>query len=74
MNATEARIFVSWLENDVDINMRQVETFALGRPEHYLEFRRYIRNILDWGGGRRLREIRESLDVLCEESAEPNRL
>ncbi|PHH78694.1 hypothetical protein CDD80_6432 [Ophiocordyceps camponoti-rufipedis] len=47
MNSTEARLFVSWSENDTDIYMRQVEAFALARPEHHLEFRRYVRNILD---------------------------
>ncbi|PFH61580.1 hypothetical protein XA68_16930 [Ophiocordyceps unilateralis] len=69
MNGTEARLYVSWKENDLDYYMHLVDSFALQRPEHYIEFRRYVRNILDWGGDRRLQEIRESLDVLLEEDA-----
>jgi hypothetical protein len=31
-------------------------------------FRKYVRNIIDWGKGKRLEQIRESLDNLLEES------
>ena len=32
-----------------------------------MEFRKYVRNIIDWGKNNRLEEIRESLDNLLEE-------
>jgi hypothetical protein len=48
--------------------MQQVECFALQWPEHYIEFRRYVRNIVDWGKSQHLKEIRGALDILLKES------
>lgn len=47
---------------------RMSSVFLLQDPGHYLEFRKYVRNIVDWGKDRRLEEIRDSLDSLLEES------
>jgi hypothetical protein len=68
MSGTEARLYVSWKHDDLEYYMQQVESFVLQRPEHYLEFRKYVRNIIDWGKDKRLKEIRDSLDILLEES------
>ncbi|KAL2751865.1 hypothetical protein ACRALDRAFT_2114816 [Sodiomyces alcalophilus JCM 7366] len=68
MNGTEARLYISWKQNERDYYMQKIDSFLLQRPEHYIEFRKYIRNIIDWGKGSRLQEIRESLDILLEES------
>lgn len=70
MNATEARLYVSWKQDNTDFYMAKVESFLLQHPEFYLLFRRYIRNILDWSKDKRLREIRESLDFLLKEKRE----
>lgn len=67
MRGTEARLYVSWKHNELDYYMAKVKSFLLEEPEHYIEFRKYVRNIIDWGKGRRLEEIRESLDALLEE-------
>ena len=48
--------------------MANVESFLLQKPKDYLEFRKYIRNIIDWGKDSRLKEIRNSLDSLLEVS------
>lgn len=48
--------------------MANVKSFLLQEPEHYIEFRKYVRNIIDWGKDKRLKEIRDSLDSLLEES------
>lgn len=65
-NGTEARLYVTWKENEQDYYMQRVSSFALQRPEHHVEFRRYIRNIIDWAKGRRLQAIQKSLDILFE--------
>lgn len=48
--------------------MASVKNFLLHKPEHYIEFRKYVRNIIDWGTNERLEKIRKSLDCLLEES------
>ncbi|PHH83866.1 hypothetical protein CDD83_2899 [Cordyceps sp. RAO-2017] len=67
MSGTEARLFVSWEENDVDFCTRQVGGFLLQRPDDFLEFRKQVLNIIDWGADGRLRDIRDCLEVLVEE-------
>jgi hypothetical protein len=68
LNGTEARLYISWKHGELDYYTRKVKSFLLQEPEHYIEFRKYVRNIIDWGRDRRLEEIRESLDSLLEES------
>ncbi|KAH7176274.1 hypothetical protein EDB81DRAFT_634382 [Dactylonectria macrodidyma] len=68
MSGTEARLFISWKQNELDYYMANVDGFLLQDPKHYLKFRKYVRNIIDWGRGRRLEGIRKSLDSLLEES------
>ncbi|KAF5972207.1 hypothetical protein FCOIX_9474 [Fusarium coicis] len=48
--------------------MQKIKTFILQRPEEFLEFRRFVRNIIDWGRDEHLESIKSSLDVLVEES------
>ncbi len=45
----------------------QCQELLTSEPEQYVEFRKYVRNIIDWGKNKRLEEIRESLDNLLEE-------
>ncbi len=68
MNGTEARLYISWGHNDLDYYMRKVKSFLLQEPEQYVAFRKYIRNIIDWGEDKRLKKIRKSLDSLLEEN------
>lgn len=68
MSGTEARLYISWKHNEEKYHMANVKNFLLQDPEHYLEFRRYALNIIDWGRDRRLKEIQHSLDNLLEES------
>ncbi|MCJ1467512.1 hypothetical protein MMC07_006137 [Pseudocyphellaria aurata] len=67
MNGTEARLFISW-KHDVNYYLQDVRGFLLSEADHYLLFRKYMRNILDWGKDDRLNQIRESLDKLLEEN------
>ncbi|KXX74018.1 hypothetical protein MMYC01_209885 [Madurella mycetomatis] len=68
MNGTEARLYVSWKHNELDYYMANVKSFLLQDPEHYIEFRKYVRNIIDWGQDKRLKDIRNCLDSLLQES------
>lgn len=68
MSGTEARLYISWRHNELDYYMANVDVFLLQKPRDYIEFRKYVRNIIDWGSGGRLEEIRKSLDSLLEES------
>jgi hypothetical protein len=68
MSGTEARLHVSWKHNELEYYMANVDSFLLQKPKDYLEFRKYVRNIIDWGKDKRLKEIRNSLDILLEES------
>jgi hypothetical protein len=49
MNGTEARLYISWKQNELDYYMRRVKSFSLQEPEQYVAFRKYVRNIIDWG-------------------------
>lgn len=68
MNGTEARLYVSWKHIEIHYYMRKVKSFLLQDPEHFLDFRKYVRNIIDWGREKRLRDIRKSLGALSEEN------
>ncbi|OAA64239.1 hypothetical protein SPI_02886 [Niveomyces insectorum RCEF 264] len=68
MNGTEARLYVSWKHSDLDYYIQKVDSFLLQKPHDYIEFRKHVRNVIDWGKDTRLKEIRESLDTLLEES------
>ncbi|KAI0398795.1 hypothetical protein F4802DRAFT_613655 [Xylaria palmicola] len=67
MSGTEARLYISWKHNEQDYYMANVKSFLLQDPDHYIEFRKYVRNIVSWGGGERLESIRDTLDHLREE-------
>ncbi|CAG9938907.1 unnamed protein product [Clonostachys rosea f. rosea IK726] len=68
MSGTEARLYISWKNNKLDYYMSNVDNFLLHDPEHFLKFRKYVRNIIDWGRDERMEGIRKSLDDLLEES------
>jgi hypothetical protein len=68
MNGTEARLYISWKHDELKYYTRKVDSFLLQKPNDYVEFRKYVRNIIDWGKDQRLKEIRDSLDGLLEEN------
>ena len=47
--------------------MASVDNFFLYKPGDLIELRGRIRNILDWGAGKRLADIGNALDALLEE-------
>ncbi|KLU90718.1 hypothetical protein MAPG_10570 [Magnaporthiopsis poae ATCC 64411] len=68
MSGTEARLHISWKQDELNYYMAQVDSFLLQKPQDYLDFRKCVLNILDWGKGQRLQQIRNSLDSLLESS------
>ena len=67
MNGTEARLFVAWKE-DQDFIVQKIRSFLLQEADHFLQFRKYVLNIMDWGRNERLESIRSALDLLDESS------
>ncbi|KAG9234006.1 hypothetical protein BJ875DRAFT_462680 [Amylocarpus encephaloides] len=64
MNGTEARLYVSWKHDELKYYMRKVDSFLFQKPEDYVEFRKHVLNIIDWGKDERLKEVIKSLDGL----------
>ncbi len=77
MNGSEARLLVSWKEGDGSGGIyytQQIKGFLVYWPEHYLLFRRFIRNVLEWGRDRRRTQIGAFLDAVLEESQKKRKL
>ncbi|PQE30045.1 hypothetical protein CJF32_00009485 [Rutstroemia sp. NJR-2017a WRK4] len=66
MTGTEARVYISWMHDDVKCYMAKVESFLLQRAEDFIEFHKIVLNIIDWGKGNHLNEIRKALDILIQ--------
>ncbi|KAH7182541.1 uncharacterized protein B0J16DRAFT_400721 [Fusarium flagelliforme] len=67
MNGTEARLLVSWKEEQT-FNVQKIRSFALQEADQFLQFRKCVLNIMDWGRNERLESIRSALDLLDENS------
>lgn len=63
-----AQLYISWKEEDLDYYLQQVDVFMLSRPEEFKNFRKQVRNILDWGKDTRLKQIRDALDIILAEN------
>lgn len=68
MSGTEARLYVSWKHDELKYYMAKVDSFLLQKPKDYVEFRKCVRNIINWGKDKRLNKIRDSLNSLLEEN------
>lgn len=66
MNGQDARIYVSWKQDELNYYMTNVDSYALSRPDEYRRFRRMVRNIVDWGRNDRLKAIQKGMDQLLE--------
>ncbi|CEJ83777.1 hypothetical protein VHEMI03255 [[Torrubiella] hemipterigena] len=66
MSNTEARLYISWEKEKFEYYTHRYRSFALADPQHLIEFRRYVRNIIDWGYNERLDTIRHALDLFQE--------
>lgn len=72
MSQNEARIYVTWKTKELQYHVQKAAVFYIVRPEEYQLFRRYVKNILDWGKGQRLQDIKKALDTILEEDREVN--
>ena len=63
-----AQLYISWKEDDLNYYLQRVDAFLLSRPEDFKNFRKQVRNILDWGKDARLKQIRDALDTILEEN------
>ncbi|KAI5918409.1 hypothetical protein F4810DRAFT_575963 [Camillea tinctor] len=62
-----AQLFISWKEGDLNCYLQRVGVFLLASPEDFKEFRKQVRNILDWGKDTRLTQIKIALDTILDE-------
>ncbi len=49
MNGIAAQLYLTWKADEQKYHMAQVKSFLFQDPKHYLEFRKMVLNILDWG-------------------------
>ncbi|KAH8746110.1 hypothetical protein F5883DRAFT_529363 [Diaporthe sp. PMI_573] len=63
-----AQLYISWKEDDLNYYLQRVDAFLLSSPEHFKNFRKQVRNILDWGNGARLKQIKDALDIILKEN------
>lgn len=63
-----ALLYVSWRE-DSRYCVQRVRSFLLSEPDQFVDFRKHVRNILDWGRKTRLSNIGRTLDTLADERA-----
>ncbi len=61
-NGCETRLYVSWKQGDLDFHTGIAGHYILQDPEHFVRFRRHIRNVLDWGRDNRLATVKRALD------------
>ena len=67
MNGSEARLYVSWKHDELCYYSSRIGSFVLQDPENFLQFRKHVRNIVEWGRDRRLKEIQAAIDTILEE-------
>ncbi|EPE07732.1 hypothetical protein F503_00454 [Ophiostoma piceae UAMH 11346] len=73
MSGSEARLHVTWKEADAQYKMQHIGSYVVQEPPQYIELRKRIRNIIDWGRQTRLAGILQLLDQLAEEKSKPLR-
>ncbi len=59
-----AQLYISWKEEGLNYYLQRVNAFLLSRPEDFKEFRKQVRNILDWGRDTHLAQIKKALDII----------
>ena len=63
-----AQLYISWKEGNLNYFTQRVGAFLLSSPDHFKDFRKQVRNILDWGKDQRLKQIGDALDIILEEN------
>ncbi|EPE07730.1 hypothetical protein F503_00452 [Ophiostoma piceae UAMH 11346] len=66
VNGSEAKLYVTWKQEDGSFKMQKVSVHHIQEPGQYIELRKKVRNLLDWGRTARLRQIHELLDYIRE--------
>jgi len=66
MDNNTAQLYISSKVDDLHYYFQRVGAFLLSDQKHFRNFRKQVRNILDWGVGKRLTQIRDALDAILE--------
>ncbi|KAI0106414.1 hypothetical protein GGR51DRAFT_169091 [Nemania sp. FL0031] len=63
-----AQLYISWKEDNLNYYLQRVNTFLLSEQQGFKNFRKQVRNILDWAKDVHLNNIRDALDTVLEEN------
>lgn len=66
-----AQLFVSWTDGFLRYYVQRVSAFLVSDPDHLADLRKQVRNILDWGQGTRLQQVRNALDAILIARQQP---
>jgi hypothetical protein len=64
-SGTEARLFMTWKQAD-GFETQKIQDYMLQRQHELLLLRQHTRNIVDWGGGERLKHIKIALSSIMK--------
>lgn len=67
-NGSEARLFITWRERSDVYKMKLLRSYCLVEAGQCIQFRRAVRNILQWGYTDRLNHIHTCVGIIFEES------
>jgi hypothetical protein len=65
--------YISWKEDNSNYLIQRVGAFLLSSPDHFREYRKQVRNILDWGKDKRPKQIGDALDIILERTGKGSR-
>ncbi|KAK7751162.1 hypothetical protein SLS62_006846 [Diatrype stigma] len=68
MDQKSDTVLVAWKGDELKYLTWELGSFLLGRPKDSIQFRKIVKNIMDWGGNQRLKEIQDALDLIAEEN------
>lgn len=66
MSGTEARLYISWKHDKLAYYQQKVKGFLLQDPEQFVDFRKHVLDIIDWGREERLSGFQRVLDGLLD--------
>ena len=70
MNGTEARLYVTWKQENTRFLTRKIDSFLLQDPDHYVRFYKIVHSIIRWGKGKRFDAIQNALEMFIEQGTD----
>lgn len=67
-NGLMARLYVSWKHDELNYYSKLVGSYLFDKASDYIEFRKTVHNIVDWGKNERLKDIQRALDTIIDDA------